>query len=162
MKHKWGCKEELEKRFPHVNFYGPARIKNGVEIGDGTGVGEYVVISNNARIGKNCIILYHVSICKDAVIGDSVFLGPGARLLNDKYPPTKISYPPIISAGAVVGGDAILLPGVVVHHRAVVGAGSVVTKDVPRETVVAGNPAREIGTREEYDVKQAELLRRLG
>ena len=107
------------KEYPNVTFYGEVSIKEGVKIGAGTKIGEFVVIGANAEIGKNCKILYFVSICKDAVIKDDVFLGPGVRLLNDKYPPTKISLPPLIEEGAIIGGGARINPGVRVGRRAV-------------------------------------------
>lgn len=152
------CKEELEKRFPHVTFYGPASIKEGVIIGEGTGVGEYCVIGADTTIGKKCTIIYHVSIPKNTHIGDGVFIGPNTTILNDKYPPS-VNKAPVIEDGAVIGGRVVLLPDITIGYRAVVGAGSVVTKDVPSERIVVGNPARIVGTRDEYDMKQKEWIK---
>ena len=121
-------------RFPHVKFYGDCSIKSGVEIGEGTQIGEYVVISHDAKIGKNCRVFYHVSICKDAVIGDNVFLGPKVTFLNDKFPPSKVSNPPIIEDDVVVGACCVLFPGVRVGRGAKVGAGCRVTRDVPPDS----------------------------
>lgn len=148
------------KNYSRVKFYGAVSIKENVKIGEGTKIGEFVVIGANARIGRNCSILYFVSICKDAVIEDEVFLGPGVRLLNDKYPPTKVSHPPLIEEGAIIGGGAIITPGVRIGKRAVVGAGSTVTRDVPAEAVVVGDAAELLMSRDDYDRKQGELKER--
>ena len=121
----------LKERFPHVKFYGDCSIKEDVEIGEGTQIGEYVIISHNAKIGKNCRILYHVSICKDAQIGNNVFLGPKVTFLNDKFPPSKVSDPPIVEDDVVIGACCVLFPGVRSGEGAKVGAGCRVTRDVP-------------------------------
>ncbi len=133
---------ELQKRYPKVIFYGDCIIKDNVEIGDDTRIGEYTIIGSNTKIGKGCRILYHVTICKDAIIGDNVFIGPNTSLLNDKYPPSKKSEPPIIEDSAVIGGGVVILPRVRIGKGAHVGAGSVVTKDVPAHITVVGNPAK--------------------
>jgi acetyltransferase-like isoleucine patch superfamily enzyme len=102
--------------------------------------------------------MYQVSIPRGTRIGNNVFLGPGATILNDKYPPSA-NKAPVIKDEAVIGGRAVLLPDITVGYRAVVGGGSVVTKDVPDEVVVVGNPARIIMTRSEYDRKQREWIK---
>ena len=124
-------KEQLLQRFPHVKFYGDSSIKDNVTIGEGTQIGEYVVISHNVKIGKNCRILYHVSICKDAVIGNNVFLAPKVTFLNDRYPPSVLSDPPIVEDDVVVGACCVLFPGVRIGRGVKVGAGCRVTRDVP-------------------------------
>jgi acetyltransferase-like isoleucine patch superfamily enzyme len=103
-----------------------------------------------------------VTICKDAIIGNDVFIGPNTTLLNDKYPPTSVSLPPVIEDGAIIGGGVILAPNVRIGKRAVVGAGSVITKDVPSETVIiTESKQKTIMTRREYDLKQIELWEQL-
>jgi len=153
--------------YPKVRLYGTLgvdspTIEKGVTIEEGTRIGQNTYIGMNAKIGKNCRIMQHVTICKDAVIGDNVFIGPNSSFLNDKFPPTRISQPPIVESHAVIGGGCTIDPGVVIGFRAVVGAGSNVTKDVPDEEVWVGNPARFHMSRDEYDRRQRELEERLG
>ena len=145
---------EVKKTFQGVIFYGVVSIKDNVLIGRGTRIGEYVVISWNVTIGKDCRILYHVTISKDAIIGDNVFIGPNTSLLNDMYPPSKVSRSPIIKDGAIIGGGVTVCPNVVIGKRSVVAAGSVVTHDIPDEEVWKGNPAKFHCTRTEYDEKK--------
>jgi len=154
-------------KMSHINviFYGNpherAVVEKGTIIGEWTRIGQHSYIGKNAKIGKNCRILYHVTICKDAVIGDNVFIGPNTTFLNDKYPPTSISLPPTVEDDAIIGGGVILAPNVKIGRRAVVGAGSVITKDVPTETVIiTESKQKTIMTRNEYDEKQRELRRR--
>ena len=123
-------------------------IEKGVTIEEGTGIGQNTYIGMNVKIGKNCRIMQHVTICKDAVIGDDVFIGPNASFANDKFPPTQISQPPIIEDGAIICLGAKVGPGVIVHKRAVAGMGANVIKDIPREEVWVGNPARFHMTRD--------------
>jgi acetyltransferase-like isoleucine patch superfamily enzyme len=149
-----------------VTLYGMAgvdapTIEEGVVIGEGTRIGQNTYIGKNTQIGKNCRIMQHVTICKDAVIRDEVFIGPNTTLLNDKHPPTKISQPPIVKDNAIIGGGCTIIPGVVLGLYSVVGAGSTVTKDVPHKEVWCGNPAKFHMTREEYDRRQAETVKRL-
>jgi acetyltransferase-like isoleucine patch superfamily enzyme len=135
------------KIFDFVNLY-------GCEIGDGTKIGTFVEIQKNARVGKNCKISTHTFICEGVVIEDDVFVGHGVMFINDKYPrstredgslQTEADWkvvPTLIKRGASIGTNTTVLCGVTVGEQAVVGAGSVVTKDVPAKTVVAGVPAR--------------------
>jgi len=117
--------------YPNVTFYGPCSIKKNVKIGEGTRIGEFTVIGENARIGRNCRILYHVTICKDAVIGNNVFIGPNTSLLNDRYPPSKKSEPPIIEDDVAIGAGCLIFPGVHIGRGARIGAGVRVRCDVP-------------------------------
>lgn len=135
-------------------------------IGDGTKVWQFTVILKNARIGRNCNICAHTLIENDVVIGDNVtvksgvyiwdgtligdnvFIGPCVTFTNDKMPRSKI-YPGefskiIIEDHASIGANATLLPGITIGKHAMVGAGAVVTKDVPAYAVVVGNPAKII------------------
>ena len=132
----------LKLLYVDVLFYGDVSIKNNVSIDKKTKIGEYCVIGENAKIGKGCRIMYHVTICKDAQIGNNVFIGPNTSLLNDKYPPSKNSNPPIIEDNVIIGGGCTILPGVKIESGAFVGAGSVVTKHIKSKTIVFGNPAR--------------------
>jgi len=91
-----------------------------------------------------------------------VFIGPNSTLLNDKFPPTTISQPPIIEDGAIIGGNVTLLPGVKIGKRAVVGAGATISKNVPSETVIiTESKQKTIMTRAEYDTKQSKLMEKL-
>ena len=153
----WRTKQELEDLYPHVTFYGPADIEEGVEIGEGTQIGAIVYIGKNALIGKNCKIFYHTTFCKDITIGDNVFIGPNTTFLNDKYPPTKISLPPTIHDNVIIGGGSTILPNTILYENSGVGAGSVVARSVPSGVVVIGNPAKPYCTIEEFRLKQNAL-----
>ena len=125
-------------------------IRENTVVGDWSVIGTMTVIDGRARIGSRVRIETGVYIPPETIIEDDVFIGPHAVLLNDKYPPSSRLKGPHIGRGAVIGGNATILPGVVVGENAVVAAGSVVTRDVPAGTVVAGNPARPIGSYDEY------------
>ena len=126
----------------------------GCEVGDNTKIGTFVEIQKNARVGKNCKISSHTFICEGVSIEDNVFVGHGVTFTNDPYPratnangglQTESDWKvetTVVKAGASIGSGATILPDVVIGERAVVGAGSVVTKDVPADCIVAGNPAR--------------------
>lgn len=126
----------------------------GCEIGDETKIGAFVEIQKNARIGNRCKISSHTFICEGVAIEDNVFIGHGVMFINDSYPrattPTgnlqseadwKVEYT-VIKKGASIGSGAIILSNTNVGENAIVGAGSVVTKDVPANSIVAGNPAK--------------------
>ena len=135
------------KIFAFVNLY-------GCTIGDNTKIGTFVEIQKGAVIGKNCKISSHTFICEGVTIEDGVFIGHGVTFINDLYPRATTPdgqlqteqdwkvIPTLVKKGASVGSGATILAGVTIGERAIVGAGSVVTKDVPPRTVVAGNPAR--------------------
>jgi len=125
-----------------VRVYHFVNIYNS-KISENTKIGSFTEIANSV-IGKNCNIQCHVSISNGCKIGDNVFIGPGARLLNDKHPGSNVIEPVEMEEGAVIGGGAVILPGVKIGKGAVVGAGSVVTKNVDAFTTVVGNPARRI------------------
>lgn len=126
----------------------------GCRIGDNTKIGPFVEIQKNVSIGKNCKIQSHTFICEGVTIEDEAFIGHGVMFTNDRYPRSTSAsgtlqieadwqvIETLIRKGASIGSNATILCGVTVGERAVVGAGSVVTKDVPPDTVVAGNPAR--------------------
>ncbi|MEM2338311.1 MAG: DapH/DapD/GlmU-related protein [Candidatus Bathyarchaeia archaeon] len=129
-------------------------IGDNTEIGDGTRIGSFCDIGRNVVIGRNCNIQAHVTISNECKVGDNVFIGPNTSLLNDKFPNGRCITPSIIEDNAIIGGGCIILPNVKIGKHAVVGAGSLVTKDVPPHTVVAGSPAKPIMTRMEYEAKK--------
>jgi acetyltransferase-like isoleucine patch superfamily enzyme len=130
----------------------------GCEIGDNSKIGAFVEIQKNARIGSNCKISSHTFICEGVTVEDNVFIGHNVTFINDLYPrattaggalQTEADWAcgtTLIRRGASVGSSATLLCGITVGENAIIGAGSVVTKDVPANTIVAGNPARVIKT----------------
>ncbi len=126
-------------------------IREDTSVGNHTVVGTGVVIDGGVRVGSRVRIETGVYIPPGAEVGDEVFLGPYAVLTNDRYPPSRRLEGVRIGRGAVIGANATLVAGVEVGEGAVVAAGSVVTEDVPPETVVAGVPARPIYSREEYE-----------
>jgi acetyltransferase-like isoleucine patch superfamily enzyme len=133
-------------------------IGDGTKIGEGTLIGSFCDIGKNVSIGKNCNIQAHVTISNGCVLGDNVFIAPNSSLLNDKYPKSELLTPPIIKNGAAIGGGVTILPDVTVGERAVVGGGSVVTKNVPARTVVAGCPAKRVMSLQEYEVKRGAFI----
>ena len=126
----------------------------GCEIGDETKIGAFVEIQKNARVGKRCKISSHTFICEGVTIEDNVFVGHGVTFINDSYPratnpdgelQTERDWrvePTLVKKGASIGSGATILSTVVIGENAIIGAGSVVTKDVPAGAIVAGNPAR--------------------
>ena len=130
----------------------------GCEIGDDVKIGTFVEIQKGARIGNRCKISSHTFICEGVELEDEVFIGHNVTFTNDLFPRATNGngtiqgekdwecVPTRIKRGASIGSGVTLLCGVTVGEQALVGAGSVVTKDVPAFTVVAGNPARVIKT----------------
>jgi acetyltransferase-like isoleucine patch superfamily enzyme len=125
----------------------------GCEIGDESKIGAFVEIQKNASVGKRCKISSHTFICEGVTIEDNVFIGHGVMFINDSYPrataggqlQTEADWKverTVIKQGASVGSGATILSRVTVGENAIVGAGSVVTKDVPANSIVAGNPAK--------------------
>jgi len=135
-------------------------------IGKGTRIWQYSVVFENAVIGSDCNICAHTLIENDVVVGDNVtvksgvflwdgtrledntFIGPNATFTNDSHPRSKV-YPDqfqgiTVRSGASIGANATILPGIIIGNNALVGAGAVVTKDVPENAVVVGNPAKVI------------------
>ncbi len=128
----------------------------GCSVGDNTKIGAFVEIQKNATVGRNCKISSHSFICEGVHIEDGVFIGHGVMFTNDKYPAainadgsqkTDADWkviPTHVKKGASIGSNATILCGITVGECAIVGAGAVVTKDVPADSIVAGNPARVI------------------
>ncbi|MEB3756730.1 MAG: N-acetyltransferase [Desulfurococcales archaeon] len=131
-------------------------IRENVRIGDNTVIGSSSVVDGRVRIGNNVRIESGVYIPPESIIEDSVFLGPFAVVTNDRYPMSKKLIGVYIEEGAVIGANAILIAGVKISKRSIVAAGSVVTRDVPPGSVVAGVPARIISSREEFEEKKGE------
>jgi len=133
----------------------------GCSVGDNTKIGVFVEVQKNARIGKNCKIQSHTFICEGVTIEDNVFIGHGVTFINDRYPRAMNEegqlqseadwkvIPTVVKQGASVGSGATILCNVTIGENAIIGAGSVVTKDVLPNSIVAGNPARFIRTRDE-------------
>jgi len=133
--------------FSFTNLY-------GCEIGDDTKIGTFVEIQKGAKIGARCKISSHTFICEGVTIEDEVFVGHNVTFTNDRLPrataqggqlQTEADWtciPTLVKRGASIGSSAVLLCGITIGENAMIGAGSVVTKDVPANTIVAGNPAR--------------------
>ncbi|WP_147629098.1 N-acetyltransferase [Oceanobacillus massiliensis] len=123
-----------------------ASIRNEVSVGDGSVIGRSAVVELNTVIGENCTIQTLAYVTGDTTLEDNVFIGPCVSMSNDKYMGAQ-SYSlrgPYIKKGAKIGNNASLLPGVTIGSESIVGAGSVVTKDIGDNTTVAGVPAKKI------------------
>ena len=130
-----------------VNLY-------GCEIGDETKIGAFVEIQKNARVGRRCKISSHTFVCEGVTIEDCVFVGHGVTFINDSFPHATTAdgqlqtdadwkvEKTLVKRGASIGSGSTILANVTIGEDAIVGAGSVVTKDVPAQTIVIGNPAR--------------------
>ncbi|HQF42392.1 MAG TPA: acyltransferase [Ignavibacteriaceae bacterium] len=137
------------KIFDFVNLY-------GCSIDDNSKIGTFVEIQKNASIGKNCKISSHTFICEGVHISDDVFVGHNVTFINDKYPRSANSdgsmqtesdwkvVETFVRKGASIGSSSTILCGITIGENAIVGAGAVVTKDVPPNTIVAGVPAKVI------------------
>jgi acetyltransferase-like isoleucine patch superfamily enzyme len=134
-------------------------IDDDTRIGDGTRIGSFCDIGRNVVIGRNCIIQAHVTISNECRVGNNVFIGPNTSLLNDRFPHSKCLTPSIIKDNVVIGGCVTILPNVTVHENSVIAAGSVVTKDIPPNTVVKGVPAKPMMTRQEYEDKRKAFIK---
>jgi acetyltransferase-like isoleucine patch superfamily enzyme len=128
----------------------------GCIIGNNTKIGAFVEVQKNATIGNNCKISSHTFICEGVIIEDNVFIGHGVTFINDSYPRAtshggrlqndadwKVEST-IVKKGASIGSGATILANITIGEGAFIGAGSVVTKDVPIDAIVAGNPAKII------------------
>ncbi len=141
-----------------VRIYGFVNLY-GCEVGDESKIGCFVEIQKGARIGRRCKISSHTFICEGVTIEDEVFVGHGVTFINDRYPhatnrngslQTDADWKcvnTLVKRGATIGSGATLLCGITIGERAMVGAGSVVTKDVPSGATVVGNPARIVAPR---------------
>ena len=137
------------KVFGFVNLY-------GCEIGDETKIGAFVEIQRGVKIGNKCKISSHTFVCEGVTIEDEVLVGHNVTFINDRYPRATTEEgelktdkdwtctPTLVKKGASIGSSATILCGVTIGEKALVGAGSVVTEDVPPDTTVIGNPARPL------------------
>jgi acetyltransferase-like isoleucine patch superfamily enzyme len=126
----------------------------GCEVGDETKIGAFVEIQKNARVGRRCKISSHSFICEGVDIADNVFIGHGVTFINDTYPRATAATGGLqteadwkmektrVCEGASIGSGSTILANVTIGENAIVGAGSVVTRDVPPNAIVAGNPAK--------------------
>lgn len=138
---------ENVKIYDFVNLY-------GCEIGSGTKIGTFVEIQKGVKVGGNCKISSHTFICEGVCIEDGVFIGHGVRFVNDLYPKainddgsmqTENDWklvPTSVKKGASIGSGAVILGGIEIGENSIIGAGAVVTKNVPANVIAAGNPAR--------------------
>ncbi len=139
-----------------VNLY-------GCEIGDHSRVGAFVEIQKGAKVGRNCKIQSHTFICEGVTIEDDVFVGHNVTFINDRFPRAVrgdgqlqteedwVCIPTLVRSGASIGSSVTILCGVTIGENALIGAGSVVVKDVPPGAVVAGNPARILRMQDHAD-----------
>jgi UDP-2-acetamido-3-amino-2,3-dideoxy-glucuronate N-acetyltransferase len=160
--------------------HGTADVQ-ALKIGARTRIWQFVVVLPQATIGEDCNICSHCFIENDVIVGDrvtvksgvqlwdgvrledDVFVGPNVTFTNDRMPRSRV-YPDsfsqtVVRRGASIGGGATILPGVEIGERAMVGAGSVVTRDVPARAIVVGNPARVIGQADETGLGEDSLSR---
>ena len=144
------------KLAPGVVIHHPELVNlYGCTIGEGSAIGPFVEIQRDTVIGRLCKISSHTFICSGVTIEDEVFVGHGVRFTNDRYPRAArdgrllgpadwTAQPTRVERRASIGSGAVILPGVTIGRSAIVGAGAVVTRDVPEHTIVAGNPARTV------------------
>ncbi len=137
------------KIYDFVNLY-------GCEVGENTKIGTFVEIQKGSKIGRNCKISSHTFICEGVIIEDDVFVGHNVTFINDVFPRATAEggklqteedwtcIPTLVKKGASIGSSVTILCGITVGANAIIGAGSVVTKDVPADTIVAGNPAQPL------------------
>jgi UDP-2-acetamido-3-amino-2,3-dideoxy-glucuronate N-acetyltransferase len=142
----------------NVNIFHPQLVNlYGCEIGDETKIGSFVEIQKNVIVGRQCKVSSHSFLCEGTVIEDEVFIGHGVMFTNDLYPKatnengtlqTEADWAVVktlVKRCASIGSNVTVLPGLTIGEKALVGAGSVVTKDVPDYAIVAGVPARVVG-----------------
>jgi len=134
-------------------------IRSGSLVGTNTKIGTGSQLDGEVHLGDGCSIQSNVYLPHLTRVGSNVFIGPGASVMNDRYPPSDRLEGVEIGDGAVIGSGALLVAGVRIGRGAVVAAGAVVTRDVPEEAVVMGVPARIVGSRSEYDAKRLGILR---
>ena len=155
----------IDRRGPHLCIADDVKLGRGVrlskfinlygcEIGEETKIGAFVEIQKNAVIGRRCKISSHTFVCEGVTVEDNVFVGHGVTFVNDSYPRATTedgrlqteqdwrAEPTFVRKGASIGSGATILSNLVIGENAIVGAGSTVTRSVPANAIVAGNPAR--------------------
>ena len=159
-----GSPQMYQRLAPDVKLGKNVRIYDftnlyGCEIGDDVKIGTFVEIQKGSKIGNRCKVSSHTFICEGVTLEDEVFIGHGVTFTNDRFPRSTAAdgrlqteadwkcIPTLVKRGASIGSGSTLLCGITIGENALVGAGSVVTKDVPPGAVVAGNPARIIQSR---------------
>lgn len=156
--------QPLQRIAPDVKLGKNVRIYSftnlyGCEIGDDVKIGTFVEIQKGVKVGHRCKISSHTFICEGVTLEDEVFIGHNVVFTNDRYPRATNAegqlqseadwscIPTLVKRGASIGSGAVLLCGITIGEKAMIGAGSVVTRDVPPNAVVAGNPARIVKPR---------------
>ncbi len=140
-----------------VQIYHPELVNlYGCVVGNGTRIGAFVEIQKNASVGKFCKISTHTFICEGVTIEDEVFIGHNVMFINDRYPRATADgglqaeedwevIPTLVKRGASIGSGAVIMCGIIIGENALVGAGAVVTRDVPDQVIVVGVPAKAVG-----------------
>ena len=150
--------ESIQRIAPDVKLGKGVRIFGftnlyGCEVGDDTKIGTFVEVQKGAKIGRRCKVSSHTFICEGVTIEDEVFIGHNVVFTNDLFPRATANgqlqteadwkcVPTLVKRGASIGSGAVLLCGITIGENSIIGAGSVVTKDVPANAIVAGTPAR--------------------
>ena len=137
--------------------WSPCAIGTGLNIGNDCSIGALAHIGRDVTIGDRCRIQGGAYIADLCSLGDEVFIGPNATLLNDRFPPSgnkELWQPIIVGNNSVIGGGSTIVPGCNIGQNSVLAAGAVLTKSLPNNEVWAGNPATYLMTREEYDAKR--------
>lgn len=143
----------------NVRIFAPDLVNIfGCEIGDNTFIGPFVEITRGVTIGRRCLIESHSFVCDSVIIEDDVFVGHGVMFTNDIYPRTDrhvIYKKTVVRQFASIGTNSTIVGGVVIGEHAIIGAGAVVTRDVPDLSVAVGNPARVVRRFENLDELKA-------
>ena len=147
---------ESAKLGKNVKVWHFAYVGDDTEIGDNVIIGSLSHIDRNVKIGSNTKIEGCVYIPPMTMIGKGVFIGPGTVFTNDPYPPSNRLEGVVVEDGVVIGARAVIKAGARIGKYSVVAMGSIVTKNVPPNTVVMGIPARSIYSRDKYNVKQSQ------
>jgi acetyltransferase-like isoleucine patch superfamily enzyme len=138
----------------NANVWHYVVIQDNTRIGANTRIGSFCDIGKNCIIGKDCIIQAHVTISNECILENNVFVGPNTSILNDKFPNSKRLTPVRIGKNVIIGGAVVILPNVSIGDNSMVAAGSVVVKDVPKNSVFKGVPAVKYISMKDYNKKK--------